>query len=94
MKSMYGTWQAARQWRLQISTWMEHHGYIAVNSEKTIFLKHEGEDWTMHVLFVDNMIHASTSDALWDQFIGEYQADFRVNITLEDVMSCFLGMEI
>ncbi len=26
MKSMYGTRQAARQWHVRISTWMEDHG--------------------------------------------------------------------
>ena len=26
MKSMYGTRQAARQWHVRISTWMEEHG--------------------------------------------------------------------
>ncbi len=71
---------------------MEEHGYIEVNSEKTIFMKHEGEEWIMHRLFVDDMIHASTSDNLRDKFLSEYQEDF--DITLEDVMSSFLGMEI
>ena len=37
---------------------------------------------------MDDVIHASASD----QFIREYQADF--DITLEDVMSSFLGIEI
>lgn len=46
----------------------------------------------MHGLFVDDMIHASTSDEFRDWFISEYQADF--DITLEDVMASFLGMEI
>ena len=46
----------------------------------------------MHCLFVDNMIHSSTSDDLCDKLICEYQADF--DIILEDVMSSFLGMEI
>jgi hypothetical protein len=32
MKSMYRTLQAARQWQVWISTWMEDHGYAAVNS--------------------------------------------------------------
>ena len=41
---------------------------------------------------MDDMIHAATSDELRDQFIREYREDF--NITLEDVMSTFLGMEI
>ena len=46
----------------------------------------------MHGLFVDDIIHAATSDELRDQFISEYREDF--DITLEDVMSSFLGMEI
>ena len=50
---------------------MEEHGYLAVNSEKNIFMKHAGEEWIMHGLFVDDMIHASTSDDLRDQFIRE-----------------------
>ena len=45
MKSMYGTRQAARQWHVWISTWMEEHGYVAVNSEKTIFMKHVGDEY-------------------------------------------------
>ena len=44
--------------------------------------------WTRH----DDMIHTATSDELRDQFISEYREDF--NITLEDAMSTFLGMEI
>ena len=71
---------------------MEEHGYLAVNSEKTIFMKRKGEEWIMHGLFVDDMIHAATSDKLRDQFIREYKANF--NITLEDVLSSFLRMEI
>jgi hypothetical protein len=43
-------------------------------------------------LFVDDMIHASTSDDLCDKFISEYQAGF--DTTPQDVMSSFLGMEI
>ena len=36
MKSMYGTRQAAREWHVHrdIWTWMEQHGYLAVNSKK------------------------------------------------------------
>ncbi len=46
----------------------------------------------MHGLFVDDMIHASTNDDLCYKFICKYQAE--LDITLEDVMSSFLGMEI
>ena len=63
-----------------------------VNSEKTIFMKREGEEWIMHGLFVDDMIHAATNDYLRDQVIRECKADF--NITFEDVVTTFLRMEI
>ena len=36
---------------------MEDHGYLAVNSEKIIFMKRAGEDWILHGLYVDDMIH-------------------------------------
>ena len=74
---------------MRISMWMEDHGYLAIYSEKTIFMKREGEEWIMHGLFVDDMIYAATNDNLLDQFIREYKADF--DITLEDVMTSFLG---
>ena len=60
--------------------------------EKTIFMKREGDEWIMHGLLVDDMIHAATNDELLDQFIREYKADF--DITLEDVMSSFLWIAI
>ncbi len=55
---MYGTRQAARQMYVQISTWIEEHGYIAVKCEKIIIMKHEGEEWITRGLFVDDMISA------------------------------------
>ena len=54
---------------------MEDRGYLAVNSEKTIFMKRAGEDWIIHGLYVDDMIHASTSVALRQEFIREYSRD-------------------
>ena len=39
VKSIYGTKQAARKWYIHISDWMIRNGYLAVNSEKTIFKK-------------------------------------------------------
>ena len=92
MKSMNGTRQAARQWHVRISTWMEDRSYLAVNSEKTIFMKRAREDWILHGLYVDDMIHASTSDALKQEFIREFSRDF--DITLTENLTTFLGMEI
>ena len=55
-------------------------------------MEHVGDEWIMRCLFANDMIHAATSDELCDHFISEYREDF--DITLVDVMSSFLGMEI
>jgi hypothetical protein len=92
VKSVYGTKQAARRWHLHISDWMERNEYHAVNSEKTIFMKRSGDDFIIHGLFVDDMMHVTTSDALLDEFMKKYTADF--NVTGGGLMETFLGLEI
>ena len=49
-KNIYGTRQAARAGHLRISGWMESHGYPAINSEKTMFMKWDGDDFILHGL--------------------------------------------
>ena len=92
MKSMYWIRQAARQWHVRISTWMEECWYSPVNSKKTIVMKRAGEDWIIHGLYVDDMIHALMSKELKQSFIEEYTGYF--NITLEENITSFLGLEI
>ncbi len=75
MKSMHGTRQAAHQWHQRIG-WMESHDDMAVNNEKTMFMKWEGSDFIMHRLFVDDMAHASTSQKMIKKFMKEYSKDF------------------
>ncbi len=94
MKSMYGTRQAARQWHVQISTWMEDHGYVAVNSEKTIFMKHKNGDGIMHGLFVDDMVHVSTSEKLKLDVMRVAEYNGELETTCHDLMTFFLGMDV
>jgi hypothetical protein len=55
---------------------MEKNGYPAVNSEKTIFMRREGGDLILHGLFVDEMMHTSTSARLKEEFMKKYSKDF------------------
>ncbi len=54
MKNMYWTRQAAKAWHVHLSTWMEEHGYLPVNNEKTIFMRWEEDDFIIHGVFVDD----------------------------------------
>ena len=67
-------------------------GYSAVNSEKTIFKKTKGTDYIIHGLFVDDMMHISSSDELKKGFMEKYSKDFQ--ITGGGLMKTFLGMEV
>ncbi len=76
--SIYGTKQAARLWHLHISGWMEKNSYPEVNSDKTIFVKCQGDYFIIHSLFVDDMMHVPTCDALKQEFMAKYTKDFQI----------------
>ncbi len=78
LKSIDGTRQAARRWHRHISAWMEANGYIAVNSEKTIFMEREGKHFIIHGQFVDDMMHITTNNKLKDEFMEKYSGDFNI----------------
>jgi hypothetical protein len=71
---------------------MEKNGYPTVNSEKTIFMKREGEHFIIHSLFVYDLMYTTTSTKLKDEFLRKYSKDF--NITGGGLMKTFLGMEV
>jgi hypothetical protein len=43
---------------------MEANGYLAVNSEKTIFMNRKGKHFIIHGLFVDDMMHIAANNKL------------------------------
>jgi hypothetical protein len=71
---------------------MEKNGYPAINNEKTMFMKRKGNDFIIHSLFVDDMMHVPTCDALKEKFTAKYTKDFQ--ITGGGLMYTFLGMQV
>jgi hypothetical protein len=63
-KAMYGTKQVAWRWHISLSDWMIDHDYEAVNSEKTIFIKREGDDFLIHATFVDDLKSITANNRL------------------------------
>ncbi len=74
-----------------ISGWMEKNGYPVVNSQKTIFMKRQGDDFIIHCLFVDDVMHIPTCGALKQEFMEKYTKDF--NIT-GGSLEIYLGMQV
>ncbi len=71
---------------------MESHDYMAVNNEKSMFMKWEGPDLIIHGLFFDEMAHASTSQRMVKNFIKEYLREFEY--TRGNFMTLFLALEV
>jgi hypothetical protein len=71
---------------------MENNGYEAMNSEKTIFMKREGAEYIIHGLFVDDMMHICSCDAMKDEFLALYKKEFE--IACGSKMETFLGMVV
>ena len=65
---------------------------MAVNSQKTIFMKRTGDEYVIHGLFVDDMMHIYSFDAMKDEFLALYKKDF--DITGGTKMEAFLGMVV
>ena len=63
-----------------------------MNSEKTIFMKRKGSEYIIHGLFVDDMMHIHSCDAMKDEFLALYKKDFE--ITGGGKMETFLGMAV
>ncbi len=83
LKSIHCTMQAACRWHKTISVGMETNGYLAVNSEKTIFIKCEGKHFIIHDgLFVYDMMHLrlATCNKLKNMVMEKYSKDFNLRI--------------
>jgi hypothetical protein len=60
---------------------MEANGYLAVNNDKTIFMKRKGKQFIVHGLFVDDMMHIAANNKLKHEFMEKYHDSRDFNIT-------------
>ena len=93
MKAVCGTNQAARLWHTKILTWMEDNDYQAVNSEKTIFMKHDGKEFILHEIHVDDMSPVPTAKYLLDEFLEKYSREFEITGG-HHLMESFIGLDV
>lgn len=65
---------------------------MAVNNEKTMFMRWDGDGFILHGTFVDDFATIPTSDKLKEEFKRLYSADFEV--TGGSLMESFVGLEV
>ena len=62
-----------------------------VNGEKAILMKRSRSEYIIHSLFVDDMMHSYSCDAIKDEFMQVYSKDFE--ITGARQIKTFLGTQ-
>ncbi|KAD3337122.1 hypothetical protein E3N88_32642 [Mikania micrantha] len=60
-KSIYGLKQASRQWYLKFDEVMKKHGFLKNQVDQCTYLKMSGSNFTILVLYVDDILLASNS---------------------------------
>jgi hypothetical protein len=73
---------------------MGKNGCPAVNNEKTIFMKCQGNDFIIYCLFVDDMMRVPTCDALKQEFMAEYTKDFQITGGGHGLLETLLDLQV
>ncbi|KAG7546558.1 Retrotransposon gag domain [Arabidopsis suecica] len=91
-KSIYGLKQASRQWFLKLSATLKTMGFGKSNADHTLFTKYVDGVFLGVLVYVDDILIVSNSDAAVAGFIEELKMFFK----LRDLGTAkyFLGLEI
>ena len=89
---MYGLHQAPRAWYETLSTHLLSHDFKRGHIDKTLFLKHTGNDLLVVQIYVDDIIFGSTNITLCKEFEDLMKSKFQMSSM--DELKFFLGLQI
>lgn len=91
-KSIYGLKQASRQWFKKLSQALTSMGFSRGHGDHTLFIKQLDTDFLVVLVYVDDILIASTSSAAASDFTAQLKQCFK----LRDLGSLkyFLGLEV
>lgn len=91
-KSLYGLEQASRQWFIKFSTTILSLGFQKSHTDHTLFIKNVGGKYVAVLVYVDDIIIASSNDLEVEILKSNLQHSFK----LRDLgpLKFFLGLEI
>ncbi|XP_071679967.1 uncharacterized protein [Lolium perenne] len=91
-KALYGLKQAPRAWYSRLSSQLIHYGFVASKSDTSLFIFHKPNVSIYMLIYVDDIIVASSSSAATDALLKVLSGQF----ALKDLgdLHYFLGIEV
>jgi histone deacetylase 1/2 len=91
-KALYGLKQAPRAWYSRLSSQLLQYGFVASKSDTSLFIFHKCHITMFMLIYVDDIIVASSSQAATDALLKALSKEF----ALKDLgdLQYFLGLEV
>jgi hypothetical protein len=78
-KALYSGRSSNALYAKEISTWLKNYGFQPTSVDETLFKLQRGKDIILLSLYVDNRACATNSEALYQQFIKDLQAKYKLS---------------
>ncbi|XP_048436096.1 uncharacterized mitochondrial protein AtMg00810-like [Pyrus x bretschneideri] len=92
VKSLYGLKQAPRAWNSKFTTYLPTLGFVVLDSDTSLFVKTQGADVVILLLYVDDIIITGSSSFLVQQVIDALGEVFEMKDMGQ--LTFFLGLQI
>ncbi|KAG2017226.1 hypothetical protein CC2G_015300 [Coprinopsis cinerea AmutBmut pab1-1] len=91
-RSLYGLKQAGNVWNHELNSKLEDFDFKQLKSDYCCYIRYQDDDLTILLVWVDDIIAASTTDALNDQIESELAQHFEIKSLGQP--SLILGLQI
>jgi hypothetical protein len=91
-KSLYGLKQAPRSWYYRLDKYLQGKGFKRGTIDNNLYIKIEGNDFLIVLVYVDDIIFGSNNASLVQWFSSSMQSEFEMSMIGE--LSFFLGLQI
>jgi hypothetical protein len=91
-KYLYGLKQAPHAWYQRLDTYLKDKGFKRGTIDKNLYIKTEGDDFLIVLVYVDDIIFRCNKDSLVKWFSSAMESDFEMSMISE--LLFFLGLQI
>jgi hypothetical protein len=91
-KDLYGLKQAPRVWYHRLDMYLQDKGFKRGTTDRNLYIKTEGNDFLIVLVYVDDIIFGCNKDSLVQWFASTMKSEFEMSMIGE--LSFFIGLQI